>query len=301
MICVSGAPTLDVPMNIVEQAARSLPSSLIAQVQAEASLEVEVARLRVAGFRRKEAELESRLTKLTSTGHQLLRTFADLLRQDIALFAFVEAMHDAGIAGLADVSREADRIIANANIHAGFDVLPWLRDASKGTSERSQPDDLEIEELRELLSEHITAKLARAPLSAFLSFAKLINQPQLQYEIQSNFERLQAAARRTNAGWTAQMREAGRLYLEGKVEVAELGRILSLEPFDIAFELERLGYSRRPEELVLRDGDREEMLLQLEKWRIEKRKSSTVQRDVIASQRIEGIDARPHLRTRPSE
>ena len=59
----------------------------------------------------------------------------------------------------------------------------------------------------------------------------------------------------------AQLREAGRLYLEGKVEISQLARMMSADPSDIAAAFEQRGLVRSLSTIQLSDEDRQRRLL----------------------------------------
>jgi len=91
----------------------------------------------------------------------------------------------------------------------------------------------------------------------------------------------------------------GMAYAEGRMSLAEVGTATGLAPEDLVPELERLGYHRQLEAIRLSPEERRARLQQLASAQGPRRYDlDHVRRDVIATHRIEGIDARGLLTTR---
>jgi hypothetical protein len=90
-------------------------------------------------------------------------------------------------------------------------------------------------------------------------------------------------------------------YIEGRLSLQEVANILGCDRSDAAAFLEEVGYCRSLETIEIPDAERVTMLARVRAER-EKRagqpqpERSRVVRDVIASQRIEGVEARPWIR-----
>lgn len=284
-------------MNVVEAAASTLQSRFLASMQDDADFRVEVAKLRLLDLQDERRELEQEISELRKAGHRVLANFLMFVRRDVALLSFVEALHVTGVSSLSEVARKRAQIVSTADKLASFDVMAALRDVPAGEPRRHPAVGLDVIRLRQVISESIASKLKATPLSAFVRVAQLLASPELQHEVKQAYEKLQSAVRRVDDKWDARLRDAGHLYLDGKLEVAEAARLLSLDPADVAFEFERLGYVRSMSRIVLSDARREELLRQIEHHRKAPVSESLIDRDVIASQRIEGIDARAHRLT----
>jgi hypothetical protein len=291
-------------MNQVEAAAGSLRRRFVASRRDDVSLQEAVLKLRLAKLREEKRSLESdkkalerRLASLKGRAREVLRLFVSNVRLDIAMLSLAEALHQANVTTLQEVPSVAKTIRETANRLAGFDVMVMFGSTPPGGGEFAELESFDIGKLRAALVESVVAKLEAAPLSVVLKVARDLDEPEIQHEVEQYFERLQAALRRADAKWDEKLRGAGLLFLEGKVEVGEIARLLDFQPFDLAFEFERLGYHRPPERLVLSGDARDRLLTQIENWRGEGRSVRLVERDVIASQRIEGIDARADLGT----
>ena len=95
---------------------------------------------------------------------------------------------------------------------------------------------------------------------------------------------------------------AGHIYAEGRASIDEVASMLARDVPDVVALLEERGYRRTIDELRLSDEERASRLAQIRDERISRQGEpredrSLAARDTIASQRIEGIDARPWLRS----
>lgn len=97
------------------------------------------------------------------------------------------------------------------------------------------------------------------------------------------------------------MSVVGRAYAEGRLSVNEVAALLERSVPDAVALLEKQGYRRTVDKLRLTQEEEARMLEKIRAERIARGgkphvEKDLVQRDVIASQRIEGIDARPWVR-----
>lgn len=121
-------------------------------------------------------------------------------------------------------------------------------------------------------------------------------------DVQESFEQVlggEHAFRRLD-----EMFAAGELYERGQLSIAELSRCWSLSVPDMIVQLDAMKIVRSPEALRLSEDDRRVRLAKLRADRLVRGGEpapdpDAVDRSVIASQRIEGIDARGHLREMP--
>lgn len=96
----------------------------------------------------------------------------------------------------------------------------------------------------------------------------------------------------------------GERYERGEASIQELARVWGANVPDVLADLERMNITRSPDVLRLSDEGRRARLAKLRADRLVRdgepaRDPDAVNRSVIASQRIEGIDARGHLREMP--
>jgi hypothetical protein len=103
------------------------------------------------------------------------------------------------------------------------------------------------------------------------------------------------------------LRALGPDYAAGTAALDDVCKILDVSISDGVALLEQFGYARPREHIALSDAQRDEMFASLRASRLERAgrphaSLPRIVRDVVATQRIEGIDARPWiaLLARPS-
>jgi hypothetical protein len=92
----------------------------------------------------------------------------------------------------------------------------------------------------------------------------------------------------------------GQAYADGRLSIDELASLLGADVPDALAHLEQQGFRRVPEHLRLTAEARHERLSRIREDRLARQGEPApapelVRREVIASQRIEGIDARQWL------
>lgn len=275
----------------VPDVAGSLRARVVATVTSGAALERRLLSLRLGAAQRRTQRIKERHVE----PRKLLESLLRYVRRDIALLAFADALVASDVRDLADVRRLAPRIHARANLASGFDVLVVFR-GSRLSSSQSTPSLPDPRILRRTIADRVRSRLAATPLDVVLDLASTLGEPALAHDLRINFERLEALALRASASWDARLRDAADLYLEGKIELPEVARLLGLGAADIAAEFERLGYVRALATLALSETQRQALAEKLSTHRAKLPfAADRVHRDVVASQRIEGIDARLYL------
>src|SRR5262249_10818025 len=97
----------------------------------------------------------------------------------------------------------------------------------------------------------------------------------------------------------------GREYARGALHLNEAAALLKADPIDVVVLLEARGYVRSVERITLEDDERTQLYARMRADRLSRAGKfdptpEQIARDVIASERIEGIDARPWLRPESS-
>jgi hypothetical protein len=97
------------------------------------------------------------------------------------------------------------------------------------------------------------------------------------------------------------MRIVGEQYRRGNVPLRDVARLLGMSTSDAVFELEQDGFSRAANAISLTEDEREGVYQRLRRRRLQRSgppvvDPELVERDVIASERIEGVDARAWIR-----
>lgn len=118
------------------------------------------------------------------------------------------------------------------------------------------------------------------------------------HEIESAVEGIRCLLLRHSSETHRLLLVLGRSYAAGKLDLADLEEALNLRREDVLVALEQHGFSRRPASALRAEPELEERVLQ--RLRQGRRANaprriadaSRVRRDVVATQRIEGVDAR---------
>lgn len=113
-------------------------------------------------------------------------------------------------------------------------------------------------------------------------------------------EALQGLARRHGMATDDRRRTVGRAYAESRVSLGEAATLLGMDASDAAAFLETYGFARSLDAIALDESRRADIGARLRTDRLARGGSPSVdetlvRRVVVASQRIEGVDARPHL------
>jgi hypothetical protein len=95
----------------------------------------------------------------------------------------------------------------------------------------------------------------------------------------------------------AQTGALGRAYADGRLSLAECAGALHVDVGDAIALLQEHGFARLPEVIELSPEEAAEGLAAIRRARLAPMPPTAdlVQRDVIASQRMEGVDARPYF------
>jgi hypothetical protein len=144
------------------------------------------------------------------------------------------------------------------------------------------------------------ALVAACPIGVIERAARLAMLPEQAHRCRVAYDGLRAFLRRADPG---PIDEVGRAYASGALSIAQVAAILAISVPDAVAELEERGHYRSPEVLALH-AEHEDAIYRALREDRERRSGEPelseehVLRDVIASERIEGVDARPWLRPR---
>jgi hypothetical protein len=159
------------------------------------------------------------------------------------------------------------------------------------------------EDLRDLKAQVVASAgefLRSFPLAEACRFARESHQDAIAHRIQTGAEHVRAIYNRLHAPTSPQFSIAAVAYANGSIEMDVAAKLLGLSRSDLAAALEDHGFARPPEVVALDDAHRTAILSRLRAERMKRSgkphlDSDLVARDVIATQRIEGIDARRWL------
>jgi hypothetical protein len=130
-----------------------------------------------------------------------------------------------------------------------------------------------------------------------------IDEPSLAHRARNAYDALRAFVRRHDPACAAVMRIVGEQYRRGHIRLKDAARVLGMSSSDAVFELEQDGFSRPASAITLTEDEREAAYQRLRQLRLQRTGAPVVdpdllERDVIASERIESVDARAWIRRR---
>lgn len=144
--------------------------------------------------------------------------------------------------------------------------------------------------------------LEHCPMSALERTGHDHSLATLAHRCRVAYDGLAALIARNSQPRAEALRAAGHAYADGRLSIDEVAAVLALPVPDAVALLEEQGYRRSIEGLRLTDEARQQRLAVIRDERRARNGAPVVQadlvrREVIASQRIEDVDARPWLKT----
>jgi hypothetical protein len=241
------------------------------------------------------------LTNLLRRGTQLLELF-------VVVTATAEAVDELGIRTFGDVRRCAGEIQGRVASVTGIDVPAALRLGRElGLPDSEVPADDDPVSVRiSRLVRFVGAVTASCPTYFFDHLASVLTQPELGYRFGVACEALRSFLRRHDPHQRDIVLEVGRLYQRGVIELKEASKLLAESPTDTIAILEEQGFGRTVAKIRLTTDERRRGLAQIREDRIHRSGAPSysreiVRRSTIASERIEGVDARPWLIAEPED
>ncbi len=149
--------------------------------------------------------------------------------------------------------------------------------------------------------QHSAAEFLRSfPVAVVCDLSRAMGEEALAHQIQVGTEQLSAIYRRMHVPESEQFRIAAMAYAKGAIEIDVAANLLGLGRADLLAALEVNGFTRSPEIIALDDVHRNAILGRLRSDRLQRSGKPSLNRDlltrdVIASQRIEDVDARRWL------
>lgn len=235
---------------------------------------------------------------------EFIERAARILETNLSIAGFVEAASELGVRTVGEAFRQARRLIELATAIVGLDpVLVMRRNADLlGPSPTSQPDAeaATFEGTLEPTARVIGSLVASFDIEALALHAQQLALEVLGHRARKTFEALEAFVCRNSPGSDRRARLLGLAYAQGRLGLDEVAELMGRSRSDAIAYLEKHGFCRAPAAIELDDRQRAEILRGLREDRLARAGKPQVDerlvvRDVIASQRIEGIDARPWL------
>ncbi|MEZ4297048.1 MAG: hypothetical protein R3B70_18935 [Polyangiaceae bacterium] len=234
-----------------------------------------------------------------------LEDAADDLELTIAMLACHEATLDLGVEHAADAIARSEELKSAADALAHMDVAEVFQRAAHRLPPPQPPFHAEEKAAlpREELVRFAQARLDIWPHQRAEELAKREHREALAHRCRTALDWLERFVRRNKmpSGEAVKaVKVAGRAYAEGRLTVAEVAALLRCDASDAIATLEEHGFCRSHERAVLPSDTRARMLADLDADRRRRQGApvvdeALVRRDVLATQRIEGIDARPWM------
>ncbi len=234
-----------------------------------------------------------------------LTQWARSLELSLLLASAQEAVTRLGLPTNADVVRESDRVDALVRTLSRLDPLRVIEENAGVLAPLLRlPIPAEGPACADLglVVRAVQSLLLHCPITALERAGNDHALPDLAHRCRLAFDGLRAFVARNSHPQADAMLAAGRAYAEGRLSIDEVAAVLGVVVSDAVALLQEQGFHRSVEDLRLsEEGLREKLRAIREERRARdgepNARPELVARDVIASQRIEDIDARPWLRT----
>jgi hypothetical protein len=255
-------------------------------------------------LRRRELDDPNDLSEVHATDG--LRRWTRALELSFVFAAAGEAMARLGVQVAADVARETKSIDDFINTVTRLDVAGVMaenREALEsvfGTD--PPPPDTPVPMNIDLVVRAARSLLGNCPITALEQTGARHELQELSHRCRLAFDGLTALIARNSQPMPSAVGAAGHAYAEGRLSIDEVAAVLGMGVPDAVALLEQQGFRRTFEGLRLTAEKRAERLRAIREDRIARAgeispRAEWVAREVIASQRIEDIDARPWLRS----
>ncbi len=212
-----------------------------------------------------------------------------------------EIQHDLGIEADEVSADQANECLARLRAMAHIDLEAFFATGAalfgRMTANVTADDDGPLPWDQELRT--LSAILEEFPTKAIAENARAAGRPDLTHRAQTSHDALRAVLRRNDPAEKAKLKVAGNAYAMGRLSLGEVAVMLEMSESDTVFELERAGYVRSIETIVRCADETADADLARIAAGVAARGGKAppvdpghVRRDVVASQRIENIDAR---------
>lgn len=226
----------------------------------------------------------------------VLSRSAQLLEFYAVLAAYCEAAAELG------ESREPRDVLAQAQVIARLDVVQVLSEATHSgllvaTPARANHEPAPLPTI-ETVTRICNAFLAACPIADLERLASAAKQETFGHRCRRAYDTLSSLTRRNTVQVGPAQKVLGRAYSTARMTVAEIAEALSMPTWDVVAFLEEHGYARPLEAIQLSQAEREQTFALLRQARLQGGRApndQTVARHVIATQRIEEVDARPWI------
>lgn len=264
-----------------------------------------------------DLELRRRgLDEATCVAHALapdevIGQWARVLELSFVFGSFMEAVVRLGIQTLGDLQRDLKRLDSYVRTVTRLDIervmqenAAHMREQLESITKTGLPPPetpVTLKDIEPVVSAS-RSLLENCPIQALEQRGARAGLQELSHRCRLAFDGLASFVARNSKPQPTALAAAGQAYAEGRLSIDEVAAVLGSTVPDAVALLEENGYCRGVQALQLTPEKRRERLAQIRADRLARGGVTTARpewtaREVIASQRIEDIDARPWLRS----
>jgi hypothetical protein len=149
----------------------------------------------------------------------------------------------------------------------------------------------------EALVRAMNSLLASCPIEQIEQLAMTHHIEAFGHRCRIAYDGIKAFVLRNGSSEQAQISVLGHAYVRGSLSIDDVATLLELHPVDAVALLESHGFNRRLEQIALHDSRRTQILSRMREDRLARTgepawTNESIARDVVASERLEGVDAR---------
>lgn len=247
------------------------------------------------------AQQEPTLERTQSEAQMLLRASARVLEVLVVGAALVEELEELGTPSIGASGKGIDYFRDKVLERSGLDVVKVIQEARRHFHLQSPPPAPSKQLSRSLVTRALRAAVEFCPIDYLEEMAAQLKREVDGHRCRVAYDAIKAFLLRSDPRERERWQLLGTRYVRGEISVDEIGTIVGLPAWDVVASLERLGYARPVERIRLGDEERAARLLRIRKERLSRSgsqpilDSARVARAVIASERIEAVDARAWL------
>jgi hypothetical protein len=252
-----------------------------------------------------QADLRLRGAAFDELAEDRLREWVRVLEVSLLFATIDEAALRLGLQTAVDVVREIERLDSFVVNVSRLDIARVCEENQAFLEPfiRLQPHaqaPMSIDINRTLLT--VQSLLLHCPIGALEQAGHKYGCAELAHRCRLAFDGLTSFVARNSHPQQQAITAAGQAYAEGRLSLAEVAAVLALPVPDAVALLEEHGFRRCADQLLLSDDARRAKLAAIRSDRVARDgvlpdRPDLVAREVVASQRIEDIDARPWLRS----
>ncbi len=210
-----------------------------------------------------------------------------------------EVLEDLGVATMQESGRPRQYFVDRVRELSGLDPLAVVRQSAETIFKKFSPADIRQPVHITLSAVVRTARsvLESCPIDAIEKHGNERGLEAFVHRCRMAYDALRAFVLRNDPREQNRLNILGREYIQGALSVEDVATLLDLEPMDAVAVLEARGYNRPLEKIILTEEQRADKYARVREDRLRRggrfiSSPELVARDVVASERIEGVDAR---------